>query len=89
MAQQFGNLDIIDDKDRPEIPKLTSLQVKQLDWLVKEYPNLDTMMIESILRLTDAQRDAVVEQIKDGTLAHEEPLTPEECTRVAVEVSEK
>jgi hypothetical protein len=91
-AQQFGNLNIIDEsdtlKDRPEIPKLTPAQIKQLDWLVKEYPSLDLMIIESILRLTDTQRNKIVGEIKDGTLKHEEPLPPEECEIIAVEVSE-
>jgi len=88
--QKFGNLDIIDEstalRDRSEIAKLTPEQIKQLDWLIKEYPSLDTMIIESILRLTDTQRDKIVDEIKDGTLKHEEPLPPEETTITAVEV---
>jgi len=89
MTQKFGNLDITtldEGVPRTVLPKLTPTQVKQLDWLVKEYPDLDTMIIESILRITPAQRDKIVDEIKDGTLKHEEPLPSEECIQIAVKV---
>ena len=81
---------IIDDsntiKDK-ELPKLTPLQTKQLDFLMKEYPMLDQTQIESVLRITDEQRDLLVKDIKDGVVGHEESLKPEEYIIEAVKVS--
>tara|TARA_R110000822_G_scaffold87246_2_gene202865 strand:+ start:53 stop:319 length:267 start_codon:yes stop_codon:yes gene_type:complete len=81
---------IIDDsntiKDK-ELPKLTPLQTKQLDFLMKEYPMLDQTQIESVLRITDEQRDSLVKDIKDGVVEHEKSLKPEEYIIEAVKVS--
>ena len=91
MAQISDFINIVDDskslKDK-ELPKLTPLQVKQLDFLVKEYPMLDLMALESVLRLSEKQVDKIVSEIKSGDLKHSEPLTPEECVIQAVKVSD-
>jgi len=55
------------------LPKLSPLQVKQLDYLMKEYPMLDLMSIESVLRISPAQQEKIVEALKDGSLEHEKP----------------
>jgi len=91
MASISDFIDIVDDsksiKDK-ELPKLTPLQVKQLDYLVKQYPQLDLMSLESVLRLSENQRDIIVDEIKSGELSHEKPDSPEKYTIQAVKVSE-
>ena len=88
---QFGDINIVDDsnsiKDK-ELPKLTPLQVKQLDYLIKEYPQLDLMTLESVLRLTENQRDKIVDEIKSGDLSHEKPDSPEKYVIQSVKVSD-
>lgn len=51
-----------------EIRKLTPLETQQVDFLLKEYPNLDRLMIETVIRLSDKQRDIICEEIKSGKL---------------------
>ena len=80
---------IIDDSNtikEKELPKLTYHQTKQLDFLMAEYPMLDQAQIETVLRITDEQRDSLVKEMKDGTVKHEEPMSPEEYTIQSVEV---
>lgn len=86
---KFGNVEIVDDSKtiKPtELPKLTPFEIKQIDFLVKEYPMLDQAQIESVIRITDTQRDKIVQEIKDGDLKHE-PLESEECVTQSVEVN--
>lgn len=89
MTTQFGNIEIVDDsksiKDA-DIRKLNYKEVKQLDFLMKEYPHLDQGILETILRITDEQRNTIVNEIKEGDLKHEEPLDTEKYTIQSVEV---
>ena len=65
------------DKQK-EIKKLSVFQQKQKDYLLKEYPMLDDLQIDTLVRLTDAQRDAIVADMKEGKLKNEEALKPEQ-----------
>ena len=85
---QFGDINIVGDQALKELPKLTPLQVKQLDYLIKEYPQLDLMTLESVLRLTENQRDKIVDSIKSGDLSHEKPDSPEKYVIQSVKVSD-
>ena len=91
MIGKYGDVEVVDDsnsiKDK-ELPKLSPIQVKQLEFLMKEYPMLDMMTLESVLRLSDDQRDRIVDEIKSGELKHSEPLLPEDCIIQAVKVSD-
>ena len=85
---QFGDINIVESIKDKELPKLTPLQVKQLDYLIKEYPQLDLMTLESVLRLTENQRDKIVDSIKSGDLSHEKPDSPEKYVIQSVKVSD-
>jgi len=91
MASIGDYINIVDDskslKDK-ELPKLSPLQIKQLDFLVKEYPMLDLMALESVLRLSENQVDKIVSEIKSGDLKHSEPLPSEDCIIQSVKVSD-
>ena len=54
-----------------EIRPLTPFEKKQKEFLLKEYPMLDDLMIDTAIRLTDSQRTKIVEQIKNGELKEE------------------
>ncbi len=54
--------------------KLTTLETQQIDYLCKEYPNLDRPMIETIIRLSDRQRDIICDEIKSGKLKPDEDV---------------
>lgn len=93
MIGKYGDVEVVDDsksikEPKAELPKLSPLQVKQLEFLMKEYPSLDLMCLESILRLTEDQKDRIVDEIKSGDLKHSEPLVPEDCIIQAVKVSD-
>ena len=85
---QFGDINIVESIKDKELPKLTPLQVKQLDYLIKEYPQLDLMTLESVLRLTENQRDKIIDEIKSGDLSHEKPDSPEKYVIQSVKVSD-
>ncbi len=71
-----------------EIRKLTQFELKQKDFLIREYPTLDESIMETIIRLTDEQRDEIVDKIKSGELKHEEPKDPSEYIIQSVKVSD-
>jgi len=73
-------------EDAKEIRQLTPHEKNQIEYLQKEYPHLSTEIFETILRLTNAQRDSICEQIKNGELKHEEPKAPEDYILKNVEV---
>lgn len=75
----------ISDKDK-KIRELTPTEKNQIEYLQKEYPHLSTEIFETILRLTDNQRDLIVKDIKDGKLTHEKPKAPEEYIIQSVKV---
>ena len=85
---QFGDINIVESIKDKELPKLTPLQVKQLDYLIKEYPQLDLMTLESVLRITENQRDKIIDEIKSGDLSHEKPDSPEKYVIQSVKVSD-
>ena len=85
---RFGDINIVESIKDKELPKLTPLQVKQLDYLIKEYPQLDLMTLESVLRLTENQRDKIIDEIKSGDLSHEKPDSPEKYVIQSVKVSD-
>ena len=75
-----------DLKDLKPIRKLTPLETKQLDYLVGEYPHLPRDVLETVIRLTDKQKDEIVKEIKDGELKLEETKPAEEYTIQSVSV---
>jgi len=88
---QFGDVKIVDGREQStaqDVPKLSPSQIKQLEYLMKEYPMLDQMALETVLRLSDEQRDKIVDEIKNAELEpHSKPEDPENCKIEAVEVS--
>lgn len=61
-----------------KIKPLNDYQIKQKEYLLSQYPQLDDLMIDTILRMKPEQVDSLVYQVKEGTLKHEEPLKPED-----------
>ena len=55
-------------EEAKEIRKLTALEIRQKDFILQEYPMLDEGIVETIIRIGDAGRDAVVEKMKSGEL---------------------
>ena len=74
-----------DLKDLKE-KELTPFQVKQKQFLVQQYPTLDDMMIDTIVRMKKDKIDDLVAQIKSGELKHEEPMKPEDYIIQSVSV---
>lgn len=76
----------------PHIRELTPLEKQQLDYLVKEYPMLDSYMIETILRLPNSKRDEICEEIRSGELklkdTEEEEKNKEEVVLKTVSLDE-
>jgi len=74
-------------KDKDNIKPLTPLQVRQLEYLCKDYPHLPQDVLETVLRLTEDQRCKLVQDIKDGKQeVHEERKDPEYYSRTSVSV---
>ncbi len=61
-----------------QIKPLNDYQVKQKEYLLSHYPQLDDFMLDTILRMKPEQVDSLVYQVKEGSLKHEEPLKPED-----------
>ncbi len=61
-----------------QIKPLNDYQVKQKEYLLSHYPQLDDFMLDTILRMKPEQIDSLVYQVKEGSLKHEEPLNPED-----------
>lgn len=74
------------DLSKCELTKLTEFQIKQKAYILNEYPMLDDMMVETILRLTPGQTVAIINDMKDGTLAHEKDHNPDDFTLQTVKV---
>lgn len=72
--------EILKDKlaSLPKIRDLTPLEKQQLDYLCKEYPMLDSYMIETCLRLPDNKRDEICADIKSGELKLKDTESKEE-----------
>jgi hypothetical protein len=75
-----------DLKNCKKTPDLTPFQIKQKQFILQEYPMLDDMMVDTIVRMKGEKVDAIVEQIKSGELKHEEPLKPEDYIIQSVRV---
>ena len=73
-------------KDFKKIADLTPFQIKQKDFIVKEYPMLDEFMVDTIVRMKNEKIDNIVSMIKSGELKHEEPMKPEDYVIQAVSV---
>ena len=66
----------ISDKEK-KIRDLTPTEKQQIVYLQEEYPHLSTEIFETILRLSDNQRELIVNDIKDGN----------ECVRTLMRLS--
>ncbi len=69
-----------------EIEPLTDLKIKQKEFLIQQYPMLDDLMIDTVLRMKPEQINNLVYQIKNGELKHEDPLSPEDYIIKSVSV---
>lgn len=69
-----------------EIRKLTALEIRQKDFILQEYPMLDEGIVETIIRIGDKGRDAIVEKMKSGELKLEDPMNPEDYIIKSVKV---
>tara|TARA_R100000935_G_scaffold15780_1_gene31575 strand:- start:1355 stop:1639 length:285 start_codon:yes stop_codon:yes gene_type:complete len=69
-----------------KIADLTPFQVKQKEFLIKEYPMLDEFMCDTVVRMKKDKVDDLVAQIKSGELKHEEPMKPEDYIIQSVSV---
>ena len=75
-----------DLKECKKIADLTPFQIKQKQFILQEYPMLDDMMVDTIVRLKSDKIDGIVEQIKSGELKHEVPMKPEDYIIQSVSV---
>jgi len=73
-------------EEAKEIRKLTALEIRQKDFILQEYPMLDEGIVETIIRIGDKGRDAVVEKMKSGELKLEDPMKPEDYVVKSVKV---
>jgi len=68
---------------------LTSFQIQQKDFLIRQYPMLPEDVMETIVRLTEDQKNDICKKIKSGELKHEDARSsPEEYTIQSVKVSD-
>ncbi len=79
-------------KSLPKIRDLTPLEKQQLAYLIKEYPKLDSYMLETCLRLPSHKRDEICADIKSGELklkdTEEEERNKKEIVIKSVEISD-
>ena len=75
-------------ESNPKIRELTPLEKQQLEFLVKEYPMLDSYMIETILRLPNSKRDEICEEIRSGELKLKDDKPQEEIVLKSVSLDE-
>tara|TARA_R110000822_G_scaffold16115_2_gene55118 strand:- start:196 stop:432 length:237 start_codon:yes stop_codon:yes gene_type:complete len=68
------------------IEPLSPFQTRQKKFILQEYPMLDDLMVDTIVRMKGEKIDAIVEQIKSGELKHEEPMKPEDYIITSVKV---
>ena len=75
------------DLTESSIKPLSVFQIKQKQFILSEYPMLDDMMVETIVRLKEGQIENIVRDMKSGKLIpHEEAKTPEEYILQSVSV---
>ena len=75
-----------DLKECESIKTLTPFQKRQKNFILDEYPMLDEMMADTIVRLSETQKDAIVEDMKEGKLKHENPMKPEDYVLKSVSI---
>ena len=77
-----------DLKEVKAIRKLTTFETEQVAFIHKEYPMLPEYLIETMIRLSEDEKNRICDKMKSGELKMEEPLSPEEYTIQSVKVSE-
>lgn len=75
-----------DLKDCKTIEPLSVFQIQQKKFILQEYPMLDDLMVDTIVRMKNEKVDAIVEQIKSGELKHEPPKDPADYVIGSVKV---
>jgi hypothetical protein len=75
-----------DLKDCKTIEPLSVFQTQQKKFILQEYPMLDDLMVDTIVRMKGEKIDAIVEQIKSGELKHETPKDPADYIITSVKV---
>jgi hypothetical protein len=75
-----------DLKEHPTIEPLSVFQTQQKKFILQEYPMLDDLMVDTIVRMKGEKIDAIVEQIKSGELKHEAPKDPADYIITSVKV---
>ncbi len=75
-----------DIKEVKEIRKLTVFETKQLEFLVKEYPMLPEYLLETMIRLTEDEKNRICDKMKAGELKMEEERKPEDYIQQTVKV---
>ena len=56
------------DLTESSIKPLSVFQIKQKKFILSEYPMLDDMMVETIVRLSEGQIENIVRDMKSGKL---------------------
>lgn len=75
-----------DLKECKTIAPLSVFQIQQKKFILQEYPMLDELMVDTIVRMKNEKVDAIVEQIKSGELKHEPPKDPADYVIASVKV---
>tara|TARA_R110002110_G_scaffold182236_1_gene388618 strand:- start:72 stop:311 length:240 start_codon:yes stop_codon:yes gene_type:complete len=74
--------------DTPKEQKeLTGFELQQKAFIADQYPMLPGDLIETMVRLTEEQKDDIVSKMKSGELKHEEPKPAHEYIIQSVKVS--
>lgn len=73
-------------KEVKEIRKLTVFETQQLEFLVKEYPMLPEYLLETMIRLSEDEKNRICDKMKSGELKMEEPMKPEDYIQQTVKV---
>ncbi len=68
------------------IEPLSPFQIQQKKFILQEYPMLDDLMVDTIVRMKGDKIDAIVEQIKSGELKHEQPKDSADYTITSVKI---
>jgi hypothetical protein len=77
---------MVDLSEVKEIRKLTDFEIAQKDFISKQYPMLPEELIETMIRLSEEEKDRIVAEMKEGKLKHEEPKAPEDYILQSVKV---
>ena len=70
----------------PEQRELTEFEVQQKEYIHKQYPMLPEDLIETMIRLSEEQKDDIVAKMKSGELKHEEDKDPSDYILQSVKV---